>query len=237
MKTYSKYFQATANLFGNTPADRNEAYSTIYGYFAAANNVPPLLDQLLNLFEAQAAGALGIFVADTLGESRLRLVHGLWTYPVALAQASANKGKAFGYMDDIEGDAGELVQVNSDMLAKTQASQVFSLGHHIATFLLDSHGKGLTLRQAMGTLYPYLNHHGLVGTCAPLFEILQVAGTFPSYLQVTQHSSSPAPPFEVSHSQLISATWGPLYTNRLLLLCGKKEEATIILRLKQWVQK
>eukprot|EP00536_Pseudo-nitzschia_multiseries_P010781 jgi/Psemu1/26939/gm1.26939_g len=105
MKTYSEYFQATASPFGSTPADQNEACSTIYGYFAAADNTPPLLlDQLLDLFEAQAVGALGIFVADTLGKSHLRLVHGLWKYPGTLAQASNNKGKVFGYLDDIASD-------------------------------------------------------------------------------------------------------------------------------------
>eukprot|EP00536_Pseudo-nitzschia_multiseries_P012314 jgi/Psemu1/31689/gm1.31689_g len=60
------------------------------------------------------------------------LVHGIRKYPRTLAQASSNKGEAFGYLDNIEGDAGELVQVNAGMLSKTPASQVLSLGHHIA---------------------------------------------------------------------------------------------------------
>eukprot|EP00536_Pseudo-nitzschia_multiseries_P018656 jgi/Psemu1/56628/gm1.56628_g len=118
----------------NTPAEQNEAYNTIYGYYFMPDTTPQqLLEQLLNLFEAQALGAIRIFVADPLlGESRLRLVHGLRKYPGPLAQPSLNTGNAFGYLDDIERDAGELVQVNSDMLSKTPASWVFSLGHHIA---------------------------------------------------------------------------------------------------------
>eukprot|EP00536_Pseudo-nitzschia_multiseries_P008012 jgi/Psemu1/19339/gm1.19339_g len=135
-----------------------------------------LLEQLLNLFEAQVVGAIGIFVADPLlGESRLRLVR-----------------NAFGYLDDIEGEAGELVQVNSGMLSKTTASKVLSLGHHIAELdancqrpyipavqegathseMISTHKaffisfesalfllcKGLPPPQAMGILYPYLNH-------------------------------------------------------------------------------
>eukprot|EP00536_Pseudo-nitzschia_multiseries_P014096 jgi/Psemu1/37529/gm1.37529_g len=245
-------------------------------YFSVDNAPAPLLDQLLDLFEAQG----GIFVANTLGESRLRLVHGLRRHPGALAQASANEGKAFGYLDDIEGDAGELIQVNLDMLAKTPASWVFSLGHHIAE--LDAHwqpsylipmvpegaaqaevvsthkaffipfelvpfllGKGLTLRQAMGIIYPYLNHHGLVRTCTTLFETLRVAGTFPTnkvlYRNLPSLNMLPIPPVDLvltvavtaltdhqlklsegldqRRSQSVAATWGPLYTKSLLLLC------------------
>eukprot|EP00536_Pseudo-nitzschia_multiseries_P008888 jgi/Psemu1/21732/gm1.21732_g len=133
MLTYSKYFQATASPFGNIPADRKDTYNIIYGHFAAADPAPQLLDHLLNLFEAQAAGALGIFVASTRVESRFRLVHGLQKYPGALTQASANKGKAFGHLDDIKGDAGELVHFPPDtMLAETPASQVLALVHHVA---------------------------------------------------------------------------------------------------------
>eukprot|EP00536_Pseudo-nitzschia_multiseries_P002783 jgi/Psemu1/6302/gm1.6302_g len=167
---------------------------------------PTLLDQLLGLFEAQAVGTLGIFVADSLGQSCLRLVHGL---------RNPNKAKAIGYLDDIEGNAGELVQVNTGTLSKTPASRVLSLGHHIAE--LDAHhklshlisvvlegaaylemisahkaffvpfelvplllGKGLSPRQATGSLYQHLNHHGLVVTCTPLFDTLRVAGTSPT---------------------------------------------------------
>eukprot|EP00536_Pseudo-nitzschia_multiseries_P008770 jgi/Psemu1/21391/gm1.21391_g len=68
----------------------------------------------------------------TSGKARLRLVHGLWEYPGPLAQPSANKGKAFGYMDGIEGDAGKLVLVNSTMLAQTPATLVLALDHHLA---------------------------------------------------------------------------------------------------------
>eukprot|EP00536_Pseudo-nitzschia_multiseries_P017358 jgi/Psemu1/50546/gm1.50546_g len=130
MLTYSEYFQATASPFGSA-SDRDLAYATIYDYFSADDDTL-LLGQLLDLFEAQAVGALGIFVADTFGKSRLRLVHGLRKYPGPLAQPSANNGKAFCYLDDIEGDAGELVLVNSTMLARTSATLVLALDHHLA---------------------------------------------------------------------------------------------------------
>eukprot|EP00536_Pseudo-nitzschia_multiseries_P019064 jgi/Psemu1/58745/gm1.58745_g len=222
MKIYSEYFQATASLFGNTPADRNEAYSTIYGYFAEAKaNNTLLLNQLLDLFEAQAVGALGIFVADPVGESCLRLVHGRRKYPGPLAQSSLNKGKVFGYLDDIKGDAGELVQVTTDMLSKTPASRVLSLGHHTAELdaqlqrpyipavlkegaahseMISAHKAffGLGPWQAMWILYHQLSHHGLVvGTCAPLFDTVRVAvaSTFPTAPAYDLTLTKPGPSF------------------------------------------
>eukprot|EP00536_Pseudo-nitzschia_multiseries_P010382 jgi/Psemu1/25775/gm1.25775_g len=105
-----------------SPAERNEAYNTIMGYFSPASTPQSLLEQLLSLFEAQAVGALRIFVADALGASPQ-----IGTWPP----------KAFGYLDDIEGEAGELILVDSDMLSQTTASRVLSLDHHMAE--LDAH--------------------------------------------------------------------------------------------------
>eukprot|EP00536_Pseudo-nitzschia_multiseries_P015061 jgi/Psemu1/41152/gm1.41152_g len=325
MLTCSKYFQATASSFVSMPAEQNKAYNTIYGYFTPDSTPQQLLEQLLNLlFEAQAMGALGIFVADPLlGESRLRLVHGLRKYPSPLAQHSPNTDKAFGYLDDIEGEAGELVQVNSDMLSKTTASWVLSLGHHIAELnthrqqpyipavqeggahseMIIAHkaffipfnlvpfllGKSLSPRQAMGILYPYLSHQVLLGTCAPLFDTLQVAGTVPTVLAGHPTLLQPGPPFQIEpgltnymknkvlcrdlpslnrprppsgdpaltaavtalidhqlrlsegldqrRAQSVGATWGPLYTQRLLLLCGKQEETNLPPIYQAWAQK
>eukprot|EP00536_Pseudo-nitzschia_multiseries_P011386 jgi/Psemu1/28744/gm1.28744_g len=102
-----------------------------------------LLEHLLNLFEAEAVGALGIFVADSKGLPCLRLVHGLRKYPGPLAQHSPNKNKAFGYLDDIEGEAGELVLVDSAMLSPTTASRVLTLDHHLAE--LEAHPGRLSI--------------------------------------------------------------------------------------------
>eukprot|EP00536_Pseudo-nitzschia_multiseries_P018772 jgi/Psemu1/57270/gm1.57270_g len=111
MLTYSEYFRATPSPFGST----------------ATSLWPPppqvLLGHLLNLFESEAVGALGIFVADSKGLPCLRLVHGLRKYPGPLAQHSPNKNKAFGYLDDNEGEAGELVLVDAAMLSPTLATR------------------------------------------------------------------------------------------------------------------
>eukprot|EP00536_Pseudo-nitzschia_multiseries_P014257 jgi/Psemu1/38077/gm1.38077_g len=96
--------------FGS-PAERNKAYATIFGYFTLASTPQSLLEQLLKLFEAQAVRALGIF--------------------------------AFGYLDDIKEEAGELVLVDSDMLSQTTASRVLTLDHHLAE--LEAHPGRLSI--------------------------------------------------------------------------------------------
>eukprot|EP00536_Pseudo-nitzschia_multiseries_P019515 jgi/Psemu1/61121/gm1.61121_g len=132
MLTYSEYFRATPSPFGSA-GERNMAYATIFSYFTLASPPPQvLLGHLLNLFESEAVGALGIFVADSQGLPCLRLVHGLRKYPGPLTQHSPNKNKAFGYLDDNEGEAGELVLVDESMLSPTTASRVLTLDHHLA---------------------------------------------------------------------------------------------------------
>eukprot|EP00536_Pseudo-nitzschia_multiseries_P002439 jgi/Psemu1/5551/gm1.5551_g len=221
MLSYAEYFQATASPFGGS-AKRNEAYNTIFGYFSHASTPQPLLEQLLNLFEAQAVGALRIFVIDARGEPCLRLVNGIRKYPGPLAQPSPNKDKdkSFGYLDDIEGKAGELVLADTDMLSQTTASRVLSLEHHMAALvpegtghseLIRAHkaffipfdlvpfllGKGLSPCQAMEILHPKLNHGGLVGTCAPLFDTLRVAGTAHTVPTGNPMLLQPGPPFQI----------------------------------------
>eukprot|EP00536_Pseudo-nitzschia_multiseries_P003135 jgi/Psemu1/7029/gm1.7029_g len=199
MLTYSEYFQATARLFESIPANQDSAYTTIYGFFA--DNAPLLLDRLLDLFEAQAVGALGIFVANTIGESHLRLVHGLRKYPGPLAQTSANKGKAFGYLDEIEGDAGELVQVDSDMLAQTPATLVLALCHHVTeldaprhpSYLIpmvlggDAHTEVVSAYKAFFILFEL--------RYTPLFDTLRAAGTVPSIIAGDLTLIKPSPSF------------------------------------------
>eukprot|EP00536_Pseudo-nitzschia_multiseries_P002465 jgi/Psemu1/5628/gm1.5628_g len=73
MKTYKEeywyFFQATASPFGGPPADRNEAYSTIHGYFAKANKVDNT--QLLDHLEPKPdAGELVHVNADMLSNAR-----------------------------------------------------------------------------------------------------------------------------------------------------------------------
>eukprot|EP00536_Pseudo-nitzschia_multiseries_P009678 jgi/Psemu1/23979/gm1.23979_g len=130
MLTYSEYFQATASPLG-VGTDRDLAYQTIYGYFAEDADTPTLLGRLLDLFEAQTVGALGIFLIDTFGRPRLQLVHGLRKYPGPLTLPITNKGKAFGYLDDIKGDAGELVLVDAALLEQAPDTMVLSLDRHL----------------------------------------------------------------------------------------------------------
>eukprot|EP00536_Pseudo-nitzschia_multiseries_P011744 jgi/Psemu1/29809/gm1.29809_g len=271
---------------------------------------PVLLEHLLNLFEAEAVGALGIFVADPQGLPCLRLVHGLRKYPGPLAQHSPNKNKAFGYLDDIEGEAGELVVVDSAMLSPTIASRVLTLDHHLAE--LEAHPGRLSIPvipegtghselirahkaffipfdQAMEVLHPQLNRVGLMESCTPLFNTLLLAGTtatepggnpklhqpgpsfrsetdLTNYMKhkvmyrdlpelewprdtpgdpaltaavtaLTDHQLKLSESMDHKKSQSVRTTWGPLYTQRLLLLCGKQEEANLPPIYQAWAQK
>eukprot|EP00536_Pseudo-nitzschia_multiseries_P017053 jgi/Psemu1/49102/gm1.49102_g len=84
-------------------------------------SMPPFLDHVLDLFETQAVGAMGIFVVNSSSVIWLRVIHGLQKFPGFLDQGSPNKPNAFGYLDDIVGDTGELARVKADMLSKTLA--------------------------------------------------------------------------------------------------------------------
>eukprot|EP00536_Pseudo-nitzschia_multiseries_P018366 jgi/Psemu1/55221/gm1.55221_g len=290
MLTYSEYFQATASPFGSTPAEHNEAYNIIYGYFTAATP-QQLLERLLNLFEVQAVGAIGIFVADPLlGESRLGLAHGLRKYPSPLAQHSLNMNNAFGYLDDIEGEAGELAHVNSDMLSKTTVFIVLSLGHQGITLLTWTpiangptsllHGDPVPLPEppsAIGDLRPSIRHtlsswDVPQSTCGgphthPSRPPFQIEPSLTNYTKnkvlyrdlVPSFNRPPVPPgdpaltaavtaltdhqlrlgggLDQRRLQSVGATWGPLYTKRLLLLCGKLEEADLPPIYQAWAQK
>eukprot|EP00536_Pseudo-nitzschia_multiseries_P019358 jgi/Psemu1/60266/gm1.60266_g len=231
MRTYTEYFEATVSPFGSLPSERN----------------------LLNLFKAQAVGGLGIFVTDALGEPRLRLII------------------------DLRKEAGELVLVNADMLSQTTASQVLSLGHHIAE--LDAHlqrpsipavpegaphSEMIQAHKAFFIrfeLVPFLlaKSWGTSGDLRPLFDTLRVAGTVPTAPAGDPTLLQPGPSFwsepgltqlheeqgdlrlseglDQKRAQSIGATWGPLYTQRLLLLCGKQEEANLPPIYQAWAQK
>eukprot|EP00536_Pseudo-nitzschia_multiseries_P016057 jgi/Psemu1/44760/gm1.44760_g len=321
MLTYSEYFRTTPSPFGST-AERDKAYSTIFSYFTLASPPQVLLEHLLNLFEAEAVGALGIFVADSQGLPCLRLVHGLRKYPGPLAQHSPNKNKAFGYLDDNEGEAGELVLVDAAMLSPTTATRVLTLDHHLAELeahpatplpvipegtahseLIQAHksffipfelvhfllGKGLSPKQALEILHPWANMAGLMESCTPLFNTLRLAGTTATepggspmlqqpgpffrnetglisymklkvmYRDLPELARTGAPPgdpkltaavtaltdhqlklsenMDHKRSQTVKTTWGPLYTQRLLLLCGKQEEANLPPIYQAWAQK
>eukprot|EP00536_Pseudo-nitzschia_multiseries_P010366 jgi/Psemu1/25709/gm1.25709_g len=127
---YREYFQG-AGPFGEAPA-RHDLYQAIYTLFAEADR-DRLLPLLLDIFNAQAIGSLGIFQEDAAGVDRLQVIHGLRRYPGTITQPSANCGRAFGYIDDVEQQEGELVQVDAALLSRAAASRVYLLAHHDAT--------------------------------------------------------------------------------------------------------
>eukprot|EP00536_Pseudo-nitzschia_multiseries_P019550 jgi/Psemu1/61373/gm1.61373_g len=116
--------------FGEAPA-RHEVYQAIYTLFTRSEG-GQLLPLLPDLFNAQAIGGLGIFQEDAAGVDRLQVIHGLRRYPGTITQPSANLGRSFGYIDDVEGQECELVQVDAAMLSKAAASRVYLMAHHEA---------------------------------------------------------------------------------------------------------
>eukprot|EP00536_Pseudo-nitzschia_multiseries_P019194 jgi/Psemu1/59418/gm1.59418_g len=121
----------TRKVSNDSPA-RHDVYQAIYTLFTEADG-ERLLPLLLDIINAQAIGGLGIFQEDAAGVDRLRVIHGLRRYPGTITQPSANRGRAFGYIDDVEGQEGELVQVDAALLSRAAASRVYLLAHHEAT--------------------------------------------------------------------------------------------------------
>eukprot|EP00536_Pseudo-nitzschia_multiseries_P017688 jgi/Psemu1/52058/gm1.52058_g len=127
---YREYFQGSGP-FGEAPA-RHDVYQAIYTLFTETEG-DRLLPLLLDIFNAQAIGGLGIFQEDAAGVDRLRVIHGHRRYPGTITQPSANRGRAFGYIDDVEEQEGELVQLDVALLSRAAASRVYLLAHHEAT--------------------------------------------------------------------------------------------------------
>eukprot|EP00536_Pseudo-nitzschia_multiseries_P018480 jgi/Psemu1/55789/gm1.55789_g len=109
-----------------------------------------------------------------------------------------------GYLDEIEGDEGELVQVNSDMLAQTPVTLGLALGHHITEIEAPRHPSylipmvlgGDAHMEVVRSIHPFLSHQGLVETCAPLFDTLRAAGTVPGKIAGDLTLIKPDPSFQ-----------------------------------------
>eukprot|EP00536_Pseudo-nitzschia_multiseries_P013220 jgi/Psemu1/34461/gm1.34461_g len=302
---YREYFQGSGP-FGEAPA-RHNVYQAIYTLFTEADG-ERLLPLLLDIFNAQAIGGLGIFQEDAAGVDRLRVIHGLRRYPGTITQPSANRGRAFGYIDDVEGQEGELVQVDAALLSRAAASRVYLMAHHEATIsqhperdyipaipegtahteMLQAH------KQAFQVLQPHIHQQGLENICKPLLDTLRAVGTQPTTLLGAIRLLEPGPSFraeanlraymkshvllrdlpglrvgpaapadpnltaafsaltdqqlrlsesldqrrqEASKLHSVRAVWGDLYTERLLLLCGKPTEAELPPIYTAWAKK
>eukprot|EP00536_Pseudo-nitzschia_multiseries_P017062 jgi/Psemu1/49151/gm1.49151_g len=322
---YREYFQG-ARPFGEAPA-RHDVYQAIYTLFTETEG-ERLLPLLLDIFNAQAIGGLGIFQEDAAGVDRLWVIHGLRRYPGTITQPFANRGRAFGYIDNVEGQEGELVQVDAALLSRAAASRVYLLAHHEATIsqhpdrdyipaipegtahteMLQAHKvcflpfelvplvlcRGLTSKQAFQVLQPHIHQQGLGDICKPLLDTLRAVGTQPTTLLGAIRLLEPGPSFraeanlraymkrnvllrdlpglivgsaapadptltaafsaltdqqlrlsesldqrrqESSKLHSVMEVWGNLYTERLLLLCGKTTEADLPPIYTAWAKK
>eukprot|EP00536_Pseudo-nitzschia_multiseries_P019374 jgi/Psemu1/60392/gm1.60392_g len=206
MRSYREFFQGDGP-FGEAPA-RHDIYQAIYTLFNEADG-DQLLPLLLDIFNAQAIGGLGLFQEDAAGVDRLRVIHGLRRYPGTITQPSANRGRAFGYIDDVEGQEVELVRVDAALLSRAAASRVYLLAHHEAnvsqhpkrdyipaipegtahTEMLQAH------KQAFQVLQPHIHQQGLGDICKPLLDTLRAVGTQPTTLMGAIRLLEPGPAF------------------------------------------
>eukprot|EP00536_Pseudo-nitzschia_multiseries_P019521 jgi/Psemu1/61143/gm1.61143_g len=321
--TYREFFQGRGP-FGEAPAS-HDVYWAIYTLFTEADG-DRLLPLLLDIFNAQAIGGLGIFQEDAAGVDRLRVIHGLRRYPGTITQPSANRGSSFGYINDVEGQEGELVQVDAALLSRASASRVYLMAHHEAaisqypdrdyipaipeetahTEMLQAHKvyflpfelvplvlcRGLAPKQAFQVLQPHIHQQGHGDICKPVLDTLQAVGTQPTTLLGAIRLLEPGPSFQAEaslwaymkknvllrdlpglagsapidstltaafsaltdqHLRLsesldqrrqessklhsVREVWGALYTERLLLLCGKTTEADLPPIYTAWAKK
>eukprot|EP00536_Pseudo-nitzschia_multiseries_P012884 jgi/Psemu1/33358/gm1.33358_g len=183
----------------------------IYTLFTEADG-DRLLPLLLDIFNAQAIGGLGIFQEGAAGVDRLRSF----------------------YINDVEVQEGELVQVNAALLSRASASRVYLMAHHEAAIsqhpdsdyipaipegtthieMLQAHKvcflpfefvplvlcRGLTPKQAFQVLQPHIHQQGLVDICKPLLDTLQAVGTQPTTLLGAIRLLEPGPSFRAKTS-------------------------------------
>eukprot|EP00536_Pseudo-nitzschia_multiseries_P002080 jgi/Psemu1/4839/gm1.4839_g len=154
-------------------------------------------------------GGLGIFQEDAAGVDRLGVIHGLQRYPGTITQPSANRGRAFGYIDDVEGQEGELVQVDAALLSRAAASRVYLMAHHETTIsqhpdrdYIPAIPEGTTHtemlqahKQAFQVLQPHIHQQGLENICKPLLDTLRAVGTQPTTLLGAIRLIEPGPSF------------------------------------------
>eukprot|EP00536_Pseudo-nitzschia_multiseries_P013046 jgi/Psemu1/33950/gm1.33950_g len=283
---------------------KHDIYQAICTLFTESEGAR-LLPLLLDIFNVHAIGGLGIFQEDAAAVNRLRVIHGLRQYPGTITQPSVNFSHSFGYINDVEGQECELVQVDAALLSKAAASRVYLLAHHEATIsqhpdreyvpaipegtahteMLQADKvcflpfeivplvlcRGLTPKQAFQILHPHILQQELADVCKPLLDTLRAVGTQPTTLLGTIPLLEPGPYLlglpapadptlaaafaaltdyqlrlsenldqrrqESSKLHTVREVWGPLYTERLLLLCGKTNKADLPPIYTAWAKK
>ena len=139
-QTYKAAFSNATNPFGDG-ADRVGPLQRIYHAWRSAAGPPneaDLLELTLNNFDDMNIGAIGVFVKDTDGDLRLRLIHGLKKYPGDIRTNSPLVNQVFGYLDDVDEGVAEVVAFDTDVLALTGEVNVCTVAHHKAVLVADA---------------------------------------------------------------------------------------------------
>ena len=132
---YAAFCRDPANTpFGPGPVNI-AALTNMYHSWRTTLNAPSrtaLWQSVQNHFD-EFAGGIGIFVTNSAGELRLRIIHGVRKYTGEVASPSPVDNMVFGYVGDIDEAMGELVAFNTDMFLVTAETNVATVAHHKAT--------------------------------------------------------------------------------------------------------
>ena len=82
-------------------------------------------------------GAIGIFVKDTDGNLRLRLIHGLKKYPEDIRTNSPLVNQVFDYLDDVDEGVAEVAAFDTDVLALSGEVNICTVAHHKAVLVAN----------------------------------------------------------------------------------------------------
>ena len=124
-----------SNPFGSGAAQRPILQSVYHSWRSAAapHSATELFRDVVDHFEGMPIGGIGIFVCDTNGTDRLRIIHGLRRYLGVLGGTSPLAGNIFGYIDDITQGVGKIVQITENLFDLTGSINVCTVAHHKAT--------------------------------------------------------------------------------------------------------
>ena len=135
-----------ASLFGDpdlnplgTGLGQSEILTGLYQNWASPTMTgKELLEIVLNQFESQPIGGLGVFVTGTDGQPRLGVVHGARKYPGPLITHSPLANRSFGYQGDLS-DSGfaTVVEISPTLFDLTDEINLLKLDHYKSTLGSD----------------------------------------------------------------------------------------------------
>ena len=143
--TYTTLFtEPGLDPLGDGPTRTNLLKGLYQKWNSVTSTGKELLETVLNQFEGQPIGGIGVFVIGTDGQHRLEVIHGLRKYPGPLIAHSPLSNRYFGYQGDVsENGFAKIVEVQDELLDVTDEINVLKLDHHKAKLENDTAAEGL----------------------------------------------------------------------------------------------